>query len=137
MSINDLSNLMNSLNIQNRTPIRDQEPISDIDILLKNTNIASNFFNVQHSIDVIKKFISTNVIVFRIYLGLEMFNRDYEACDSAEFLQSLNYYKTGLTFFVTNYNENNVEYNYEFVKNFNTDLHKFIVYNVYETGYLL
>ena len=96
--MNDLSSLMNGLNIENYTKIRDQEPKSDIDIILKNTNIASNFFNLNHSIDVIKKFLSTNLMVFRMYLGLDMFNNNYDSCESVEFLHNLNYYKTGLKF---------------------------------------
>jgi hypothetical protein len=139
MSEIDLSTLINNLTIK-ETPVLlwDQEPDNNYHLkkIINNTNIVSNFFNTFHNVDVIKKFLNTNVFVFRIYLGLEMFTKKYNYVTD-DFLLQLHGIKEGLKFFVLHYNENNIDFNMEFVRDFNNNLYIFIIHNYYETGFLL
>ena len=135
MSEINLSNLMNNLSV-NEISVRDQEPYNNLSRIINNTNIVSNFFNSYHNEEVIKKFINTNIFVFRMYLGLDIFTKKYENVSKA-FVFELHTIKEGLNFFLKNFNENNIDYNLSFIKGFNSNLYRFIIYHQYDTGYLI
>lgn len=135
MTDSELMTLMNSMTIQEPS-LRDQEPNHDFHRIFKNTNIVRDFFNAPHTLTITKKFIETNVFVFKLYLRSRLFNQVYINVPKL-FLEDINNYKIGIQFFLANYNEHNISYNIEFIKLINEKLQDFLYYHYYDTGYLI
>ena len=139
MSEINLSNLMSDLSV-NEISIRDQEPDNSIDLhkIIRNTTISLHFFNKTVSSisqEVIIKFMNTNIYLFRTYLNLNIFTKQYENVPQS-FLLEVHTIKEGLRFFLKYYNEKNISYNMVFIRKFNSNLHYFLNRHYYETGFL-
>lgn len=132
-----LVNLIDGLTINENIElsVRDQEPDTEFNKIINNTNTVKNFFSTFHNINTIQQFIDKNVLVFRMYLTLNIFNCVYDNV-TVDFLTNIINFKKGLHFFISNYNKNNIQYNIEFIKNINQRLHDFALYHYYETGFL-
>ena len=129
----ELSRQLNNLTLENPLNERDQE--IEFRKIYKNTNIVRDFFDRFHTVSEIKRFIDEAVLIFKMYLNMQMFNQTYINVPEL-FLQDMRNYKKGFQFFVTYYNEDHFEYNIEFITNISKHLQDFLYYHYYDTGFL-
>ena len=138
MSIHELEQEMNNLSMSEIND-RDEEPDLNQNIkkIIKNANIVKNFFIFDKSKNIIEKFIKANKYVLDIYTKTYLFDINNFENFPIDFIMEIVNFRNGIIFFTQNFNENNYDYNIDFIINFHDNLLRFIEYNLYETGYLL
>tara|TARA_Y100000022_G_scaffold178436_1_gene169046 strand:+ start:389 stop:799 length:411 start_codon:yes stop_codon:yes gene_type:complete len=136
--MSNLDYLLQNLSIR-ETSFRDKEPHLNPIIMniIKDLNIIEQYYETNHPDHTHKKFVNTTTHLFNGYLTNLVFDSQTYIDFPEEFLNDMYEIRRGISYFISNFNEDNLSYNLSFIKDISKRLQEFVYYHHYISGYLV